>query len=94
MGVVGRILLELACELQRSDVKAWRLMQFEARIQQPCDHADTIADVQLSANYAPVESIGDLERHQVRGDAGYVLFNPEPEDGVGFARMLLFIVAT
>ena len=39
MGVVGRILVQLACKLQRSDVETRRLMEFEPRLKQPCNHA-------------------------------------------------------
>ena len=90
MGIVSRTLVQLACQLQRSDVKTWWLMEFQPRLKQPCDHAGTVADVQFAAQHAPVESVGDFKGHKVRGDAGYVLGNPELEDGVGFVRVVLF----
>ena len=55
-----------------------------------CDSMWLAADVQFAAQHAPVESVGDLERHEVRGDASYVLGNPGLEDGVGFVRVILF----
>ena len=76
MGVVGRTLLELACKLQRSDMETRRLMEFKPRRKQPCHHADAVADVQLPPQHPPVESVGDLEGHEVRGDADYVPGNP------------------
>ena len=72
VGVVGRILFELACKLQRPDVEARRLVQFELGLKQPLNHADAVANVQFAANHAPVECVGDLEGHEVRGDAGHV----------------------
>ena len=76
--------------MQRSDVETRRLMEFEPRLKQPCDHAGAVVDVQFAAHHAPVESVGDLEGQEVRGDAGYVLSNPGLEDGVGFVRVILF----
>ena len=37
-----------------------------------------------------MESVGDPEGQEVRGDAGYVLGNPRLEGGVGFVRVILF----
>ena len=94
MGVVGRILLELACKLQRSDMETRRLMEFEPRLKQPCDHSGTVANVQFAAQHAPVESIGDLEGLEVRSDAGDVLGNPGLEGVVGSRSKASFFLAS
>ena len=87
--VVGRVLLELACKLKGSDMKIGRLMEFETRRKQPRDHPNTVADVQFATQHAPVKSVGDLEGHEIRGDAGDVLGNPGLEGGVGVVRVVL-----
>ena len=53
--------------MKGSDMKVGRLMEFEPRRKQPCHHADAVADVQFAAQHAPVEGVGDLEGHEVRG---------------------------
>ena len=71
-------------------MKAGRLMEFESRREQPRDHADTVANVQFAAQHAPVESVGDLERHEMRGNASDVLGNPGLKGGVSLVRVILF----
>ena len=67
----------------------------EAGMADPLQHSQAnvptfYAHVQLAAQHVLVESVGDLEGHEVWGGAGYVLSNPGLEDGVALVRVILF----
>ncbi len=56
----------------------------EAAMADPLQHSQAnvptfYAHVQLAAQHVLVESVGDLEGHEVWGDVGYVLSNPRLE---------------
>ena len=65
-------------------------MEFEPRFKQPLNHADAVAYVQFTTQHAPVEGVGNLEGHEVRGDAGDVLGNSGLEGGLSIVRVILF----
>jgi len=66
------------------------MMQFKTRIKKPGKQQGALTDVQFAAQHTPVESVGDLEWHEVRGDAGYVLRNPGLEHRMRPVGILFF----
>ena len=76
VGIVGCPLLELGSQFQYPRVQARRVVQFQPRSKQACNHPCAVLHSQVPTYHPSVKDIGDLEGQKVRGDAGYVLGIP------------------
>ncbi len=90
MGIVGRALPELACQLQCLAVKLRRLVQHNPQRHQVLHEVRRNIHCQFASRHSPMKRVGHLEGHKMRYRQPDALPVPTLEDCLGHIGIFFF----